>query len=209
MKNLKNLVISGTVAIALVGSLAACTSGNDNDTAPKPTATTSAPVASGTPAPGPSEAPKQEFPVGTVVDPETSLSDTQSAYPLADGSYVVVDQNQPLPENVQADVNARTSTTASASSDASNVAGRSEGLAARTATKSDVQQGTGKRVVVAWDTVGLPYADTTSPIHFWAVDGLPGYPLIVSRGEVQAKFDAFVATQDNPAEWVLVFAPAA
>jgi hypothetical protein len=90
-----------------------------------------------------------------------------------------------------------------------DVAGRSDNLAARSATKAEIQQGTGKRLVIAWDTLGLPYADTTSPIHFWAVDGLPGYPLIVSREDVQAQFDAFIATQDQPAEWVLVFAPMA
>ncbi|VXB75628.1 hypothetical protein FRIGORI9N_420025 [Frigoribacterium sp. 9N] len=90
-----------------------------------------------------------------------------------------------------------------------NVAGRSDNLAARSTTKAEIQQATGKRFVVAWDTLGLPFADTTSPIHFWAVDGLPGYPLIVSREDVQMQFDAFVATQDEPAEWVLVFAPMA
>lgn len=204
MKNLKNLVISGTVAIALVGSLAACTSGNNNDTAPKPTATTSAPVASGTPAPGPSEAPKQEFPVGAVVDPETSLADTQRAFPLADGSYVVVDKNQPLPEPVQTQVTAESSATTVAHGDGTDLSDNI--IAARSATKGDIQSNTGKRVIVAWDTVGYIDFNATSKSHFWALDGLPGYPLVASRAEAEAKIAEFVASQENPSEFTVIWA---
>lgn len=188
---------AATAAVSLLAALAltGCTSSASEPSTPASTSAAAAvPV---------------EQAVGAVVTPDTPLSDTQTAYPLADGTTVVVDALQPLPATVQADIGARSAATAASSGDAMNIAGRSDNLAARSATKAEIQKGTGKRIVVAWDTLGLPFADTTSPIHFWAVDGLPGYPLIVSRDDVQAQFDAFVATQDEPAEWVLVFAPMA
>jgi len=188
---------AATAAVSLLAALAltGCTS---SATEPATPASSSAAAA----------APVEQA-VGAVVTPETPLSDTQIAYPLADGTTVVVDALQALPATVQADVEARAASTATSTGDAMDVAGRSDNLAARSTTKAEIQKGTGKRIVVAWDTLGLPFADTTSPIHFWAVDGLPGYPLIVSQDDAQAQFDAFVATQEEPAEWVLVFAPMA
>lgn len=188
---------AATAGVSLLAALAltGCTS---SATEPATPASSSAPAA----------APVEQA-AGAVVSPDTALSETQTAYLLADGTHVVVDPLQALPSTVQADIEARSAATAASTGDAMNIAGRSDNLAARSATKAEIQKGTGKRIVIAWDTLGLPFADTTSPIHFWAVDGLPGYPLIVSREDVQVEFDAFVATQEEPAEWVLVFAPMA
>lgn len=188
---------AATAAVSLLAALAltGCTS---------PATEPSTPASSSSAAAAP-----VEQAVGAVVSPETALLETQTAYPMPDGTTVVVDALQALPATVQADIEARSAATAASTGDAMNIAGRSDNLAARSTTKAEIQKGTGKRIVVAWDTLGLPFADTTSPIHFWAADGLPGYPLIVAREDVQARFDAFVATQDEPAEWVLVFAPMA
>lgn len=98
----KTTHITATIAVALsVALIAGCTGA-------APEAVTPA-----GPAPAvsvePTEAPA-EIVVGGTVDEATArelnreFKDTVSAYQLADGTYVVVDREQPLPEEVKADI---------------------------------------------------------------------------------------------------------
>lgn len=187
----KTILTSATLVLAAM-AVTGCSSAAPADEAPAPSA------ASSTAAAAPAAA------TGDVVAADATLSDTQTAYPMADGTFVAVDKNEPLPDAVLAQVNAEASAIAVQHGDAM-ATDRSAGLQARGAAKVDFQRDTGKRVIIAWDTVGLPTADTVSPIHFWAID-MPGYPLVVDRAEAEAKIATYLATQDDAASYQVIWA---
>jgi len=204
MKNIKNTAITAVLGFALVATLAACTAPNDNVADPKPSGTSTS-----TPAPDNTSKPAMDIPVGTVVDPSTPLVDTQKAYALPDGTYVVVDKTQPLPESVVNDVTAKSSATVAVHGDGAEPSTLNDNAKARAEQKSAIQSTTGKKVIVAWDMVGFPTreaSDSGVKVHFWMLDGVTGSPLLSSRAEAEAKIAEYLAGRTDAAEFSVVWA---
>lgn len=98
-------------------------------------------------------APDAEAKTGDVVDADAAAAikgagNGQRAYPMADGTLVVVTKTEPLPTAVQADVDAKTAATLATVPNFS--ADLNGGSAALGKAQSDVASGTGKRVIVIW-----------------------------------------------------------
>lgn len=112
--------------------------------APEPTAPeeTPAPVV---------EAPK----TGAIVTAEPAdLEPSQKAFPLADGTFVIVDRYEPLPEAVQAAVQATAEAGVTYEAGVTDYSGVAAQTQAINATKSAIITSTGKNVVVVYRMVG-------------------------------------------------------
>lgn len=176
-----------TAAILLSG----CTDGGAGSVSAKPTpnASVSAAVA---------------VEVGAVVDPETPLADGQKAYPLPDGTFIVVDKNLPLPEAVQADLTAKGEAVVAAHPDGtvdSNAAVKAMGK-----YTIDITRTTGKRPLIVWYVYGYPTSGGNKT-YFYSISGGPGTgsDYYSDRAEVEAIVDGFMADPTNASEYVVVW----
>jgi hypothetical protein len=195
--------IFGITVIAAL--LTGCTAGPTDIT---PTTVPSATVA-------PMETPVAEEPAapvapgtGDVVDAATAaeLKDAgegQCAYPLDDGTFVVVNKTEPLPAVVQADADAKSAATLAPLTDYSN-----DAKAARAGigqAQGYIAKNTGKRVILAWFMTAYDGA-ASSKTSYWIVAGGPDQTVhYYSRGEAQAAIDAWLASKEDAATYAVVF----
>jgi hypothetical protein len=89
--NVRRIILLGA-AILLATTLAGCTPFSNGLSKEKPAAVEK------------TATPTTSFEAGAVVKADVKLPDTQKAYPMADGTFVVVDNTKPLPAPVVADV---------------------------------------------------------------------------------------------------------
>ena len=143
--------------------------------------------------------------IGTVVDEATGYQlqkDTKGrlrGYPMADGSYVVVDRLEPLPAPVQADLSAKAGVAQAANQggDGTEVIALAQTLGLRS----------GKRTLIVSSTVGYETAESTTPVTIYWVAGVPkAMDGMHSMDEAVAAAQAYIDGQSAPAEWAIVVA---
>jgi len=155
------------------------------------------------------EAPEM-FETGQVVDAGTDVAKDQRVYPLPDGTHIVVTKTEPLPDAVQADLNAK-ATSAVPMRDAPKLgnAGEFEATwAALGGVQADAIRSTGKRVILVVQFIGWPLEPGEGDwdkIPFWNVMGGPNGNGIITRGEVVQRIDAFLAEADAPETYAVIW----
>jgi len=194
---------SKTAAGALLGALLTVTltaCGTPAVTGPDREPGTEAPSASATATPDPVETPESEEtpdPVptpGQVIDASAkrTVPDGLIAFPLEGREYLVLDPAAPLPQQVVDTLSARAATIGP---DAS------VGQAGRMSAE------TGKKVVLMITFVGaLPDDESGNYYPVWECYTADGHlpPPVRSFAEALANAEAFVASQPDPAAWVIV-----
>jgi hypothetical protein len=193
-KNITTTVFGLTVIAAL---LTGCTAGPvEGDPITVPSATIA-----------PSEAPVAPV-TGDIVDEATAAelkeaNEGQRAYPLDDGTFVVVNKTEPLPAVVQADIDAKTAAVLAPQSDVSNNANLV--LTAPGEASGHIAKNTGKRVIIAWLVRGYD-GHAASPSNFWFVSGGPDMTVHYSdRESAQAGIDAWLAGKEDASTYAVVF----
>lgn len=145
---------------------------------------------------------------GDIVDADLAAALKEEAagqrgYPVDDGTFVVVNKNEPLPEVVQADIDVKAAAILAPVTDV-----RGENLN-RTLTEpprvqSSVAKNTGKRVLVGWKAYGYRGFDENAS-HFWYVTGGPEMSQhYFSREETRAAIDAWLATKEDASVYAVV-----
>lgn len=196
----KTTTITATLIVALSAALiSGCT-----PTAPEAIAPTApAPTVSSTvePTAEPTEA---EIVVGGTVDADLAreinrdFKSTTKAYQLSDGSYVVIDREQPLPEPVKADIAADTTTPLAATA--------GDPIAAQTsADVLSAQQLTGRKVIAVVQVTIYCDSASVSKVTNWTTATAQGYGgCLGSKESAIAYAQQFVADQEAPASWDIV-----
>ena len=136
------------------------------------------------------------YTTGQVLTAEpTDLEPSQRAFALPDGTFVIVDRYEPLPEVVQAAVQA------SAEAATTGVAADYDAVdAARTAVIRDVGGATAKNVVLVSQMLGGTGADGT--VDPWTYNGAG--TSWATKAEAVAAAQAYVAGREDANTFVLV-----
>ncbi|MDY0828930.1 hypothetical protein SK224_07295 [Microbacterium sp. BG28] len=148
--------------------------------------------------------------VGAVVDATTAQEigtrGTQRAYPMADGSFIVVDRGEPLPAAVQADIDAKAVAFSEEWGSDAQAAATSASLRAREKVIADASWGTGKRPILILKMTAYETAEAEAPTTFWMVNGAGPAPDGVSRSreEMTAVVNDWLAQQDDPDLYVVI-----
>jgi len=139
----------------------------------------------------------------TIAAELKDAAEGQRGYPLDDGTFVVVNKNEPLPAVVQADIDAKAGAFLVPPRDITADINRS--ITAPGQAAIPIAKNTGKRVIVAWQVYGyhynLEFAET-----FWMVSG--GTPMDVhyaDQASAQSVIDGWLATKDDAATYAVVY----
>ena len=201
----KTTTITATLIVALSAALiSGCTPAGPSVVAP----TAPAPTTSSTtkPTAEPTEAPEAaaEIVVGGTVDEATAreinrdFKSNTKAYQLSDGSYVVIDREQPLPEPVKVEVG--TKVDAKADSVASN-----EVYPGVTDSIKSEQQTTGRKIIAVLNVSVICPPNFDTRVSAWKTVTDRGWSdCYGSRDAAVAGAQAFVASSDSPASWDIV-----
>jgi hypothetical protein len=202
--------LGGLLAVPLVTILliTGCSVGSPEPTeTPNPSPSISAP-ADPTAAPEPTEppAPAPEETAGAVVDAATAseLNSEKNGqfrgYPMPDGSYVVVDKTAPLPAPVQQDIHNKGTNHANTYTvdDGTNAF-----LQERQKMINEVQTNTGKRAVALLRMTGYDFNENLVTKYFFNGPYQPD-TAFGSAAEAQAAAEAWIASQENPNNYVLI-----
>lgn len=120
---------------------------------------------------------------GRASDLGRTLPENQRAYELADGTFVIVDVNEPLPDAVVAQEQAN------ATAFAENPRG--------TNTVAQAERTTGKKVIqVAFHPQANGWVTAANPEAI--------APPAATKAEAVAIAEAHIAAQENPANWALI-----
>ena len=167
---------------------------------PAPTAS-----ASGTPTPTP-----ESLAVGTVVAPDVELGPDQHAYPLTDGTSVVVDANLPLPAPVQAQIEKLMGTYEAAYDPGTVRDDAGKLIDAFAALRSAEGKATGKTIVTVFRGRGFPGPADNGPVAYWSLWPMPEIdqartPIFIWTREMVIGFaNEYVAQQKNPETFAIV-----
>jgi methionine-rich copper-binding protein CopC len=197
-----NSTTIGTMGVALallLGlTLTGCTATTSHNVVSKPVATHTAKPAVNL----------AELKVGDAVDDSTAAAINAKggkirAYKLPSGSYVVINEDQPLPAAVQADVNA----VAKAGANNAGTEGSLESGSDGHAVQGTIEFSTGKNVaVIQYGTVSTYSGDTF--VGYLGVasfyNGSNPAPVSTSEATVQADLQAEINKQSDPASWIIV-----
>lgn len=184
--NIRTTIAASSALLAATLLLAACVPNGDPTGNP-----------TSTPTPGETVIEVPETPVGGVIDAETAanLPDGYHGYPMPDGTFVVVAEDEPLPAPVQDKLNADMTSssvtygTSNTLSDGQHIAANNQAIAA------DIRDNTGKIPI----TVGYVYVDLTGNggVMSWVVwVNLKG-TVYSTRGEAEAAIAAVTASDPN------------
>jgi hypothetical protein len=145
---------------------------------------------------------------GDVIDAATAAelkdaAEGQRGYPLDDGTFVVVNKNEPLPAVVQADADAKSAAILAPSKDATSNSNLL--LTEPPKVQSFVAKNTGKRVLVAWQVHAFHGYDESAS-DWWFVSGGPDmtahYP---DQPSAQAAIDGWLATKEDAGIYAVVY----
>lgn len=203
----RRTILGAGVALALAAVLAGCsatTSVSLIPTAPKSAATA--------PATGTQAAPAAAATAvtGAVVNAEEAHSilvagKGQRAYPMADGTFVVVTKTEPLPAAVQADADAKVAAAVAAYPD--DTVDHAAAEDAFRNTEGAIAIGTGKRVIFVVGQMGYSTGLAETKTFSYVIRGIPSVlgTVYEERADAQAAVEAFLAGVDNTVEWIVVW----
>jgi len=199
MLTVKRTILSTSVVLLLAAGLTGCAATSSGSSLVPDVASAAASAAAPTPK------------TGDIVDATEAkvilkAGDGQRAYPLADGTFVVVTKTEPLPAAVQADIEAKANVVAAEFRDASadlNATGAALG-----ASEGKTASETGKRVISVWGLVGFYDSTIETKGPYWNVNGGPANSgaQFATQAEARAFVDAWLAAQPNANEYVVVYA---
>ena len=206
MTTFRRTILGASVALVLATGLTAgltgCASGSSALGALGPTAAAESPAAISNAA---------AVVTGDIVDAAQvdvllKAGAGQRAYPMSDGTFVVVTKTEPLPANVQADMEAKSAAVVAANGDVT--VDRDAHLSALYASAGSIGASTGKRVISVWPLVGYPFSDSESKVGYWNVNGgpAPAGEQFNTRDEAVAFINAWLAQQANANEYAVVYA---
>ncbi len=193
-------------------ALAACS----NTPAPEPVETTSVQATpAGEPAREPTETPEapelEGYTVGqSLTTQPTDLEPSQRAFPMPDGTFVIVDRYEPLPEGVQAAVQATAEAIVTYTPGVTDYTGIEAQTATITQAKSDIGRATAKNVVVVYRLVGAtgcngtgtdPWGFTGSSSHMFG-----GCAAWATQSEALAAAQGYVNGREDANTFVIVVA---
>ncbi|TFC45925.1 hypothetical protein [Cryobacterium shii] len=207
MTTFRSTILGASVALVLATGLTAgltgCASGTSALGALVPTAAAEAPA-------GTQTAAAAAAVTGDIVDAAQAdvllkAGAGQRAYPMADGTFVVVTKTEPLPAAVQADMNAKTSDVVAANRDISE--NMNAGTAALLSDAGKSAAGTGKRIISVWGLFGYPDMDAETKVSYWTINGGPAGSgkQFSSRAEAETFVNAWLTQQDNANEYAVVY----
>jgi hypothetical protein len=126
----------------------------------------------------------------------------QRAYPMADGTYVVVTKDEPLPEAVHYDIEDKTIATLAP------YRNNSQDRDAAIAQAQDyVAKNTGKQVILAWHVWGFDGPSAEEKSEFWFIAGGPDSTVhYTAKADAQSAIDDWLAGKDDAATYAVVFA---
>jgi hypothetical protein len=150
------------------------------------------------------------FKTGDVVDATQAeailkAGNGQRAYPMADGTFIVVTKTEPLPAVVQSDADAKAEATFGPLRDVANDMNASTAALGKVA--GDAIRDKGKRIITVFRTYGYTDADGDNKSEFWVIVGGPKQGTqFGSRAEAQVEIDAWLLVKDNANEYAVVYA---
>ena len=208
MTTFRRTILGASVALVLATGLTAgltgCASGASGLGALVPTAGAAAESTTATASPAAAAVATGEIVDAAQVDVLLKAGQNQRAYPMADGTFVVVTKTEPLPANVQADMDAKTAATLAPFYDF--LADEVGAEAALDSAQGFIAKTTGKRVIIAWKTIG--YADSYAEVKtsFWIISGAASLgDLFPDEASARSTVDAFVAGRDDGNEYAVVY----
>lgn len=145
--------------------------------------------------------------VGQTVDSDVvdELQPPLYGYPMPDGSYVVVDRNEPLPVEVQDDLDRQVTAYAEAITPQSYI---DSGEAQIRAISGAASLNTGKRIVMIARIEGVRTASGSEATQtwYWAwgagnINGDAGFDTVETALDAA---NAWVAKQDEPGLWAVI-----
>lgn len=148
------------------------------------------------------------YEVGTIVDAATAAEmngnrDGQyRAYPMPDGSFVVIDRTAPLPDAVQADVNSKGEALAQQYPNNTDI-NTPVGQQAIGEQVGAITQATGKKVIMVIRENGYDY-DGNAITNYYPAGHMGPDGTIRSRAELEAHINAFLSDKDAN-EYVVVW----
>lgn len=154
-----------------------------------------------------SEAATPEVEVGQVIDADAAdaLEPPLHGYPLPDGTFVVVNRDEPLPDSVQADLDSQVTAYADAITPETYL---DSGESQIKAIIGSASLNTGKRVVMIARIEGIRTASGNENIQtwYWAwgagnINGDAGFDTVDAA--VSAARD-WIAQTDEPSAWALI-----
>lgn len=148
---------------------------------------------------------------GDIVDAATAAelkeaAEGQLGYPLDDGTFVVVNKNEPLPAAVQSDADAKTAATVAPFKNVTDQA--EDAVSAVDQAQGYVAKYTGKHVIVAWLVHGYDsYAGNAENYSdFWTITGGPDITVhFYDRASAQAGIDAWLTGKEDASSYAVVF----
>lgn len=165
------------------------------------------PTPSATPTPTPTSA------VGDVIDADTAAELNEAkgderGYPMPDGTFILVSKAAPLPDAVQADVNAKGTAHTQAFPAVSaepGVNGKSE--RERALVMGDIAMATGKQVVYGMKLAGYLTSDASEMTTYYFFNGAfsSPEPRYYTKADAEAAVNAWLATKENPYDYVVVW----
>ncbi|ANP73022.1 hypothetical protein [Cryobacterium arcticum] len=189
------LGLAAVAALLLTG----CAAGSTNSLTPTVESTSATP-----PMAEPVKAPA----TGDIVDAATAaeLKDAalgQRGYPLDDGTFVVVNKNEPLPAAVQADADVKAAAILAPATNYSEDFGAAESALGQ--AQAYVAKNTGKRVAVAWKITAFENVMAENTTDYWIVTvGEDKTAHYFSQAEAQAAIEAWLAGRDDAATYAVV-----
>lgn len=201
----KSTIANSVLGFAVIAALLTGCSGPAADLIPTIPSQTAAAVE---PTAAPAEAPVAATKTGDVVDAVQAkvilkARQGQRAYPMADGTFVVVTKTEPLPANVQADANAKAVAVVAAYPD--GTVDSDAAIEAMQSALGSFTAGTGKRVIIIWSIFGYPDGMSETKSSFWTVSGGSdrGSTIYLSRDEATAAVTAQIGA--DASEYMIVY----
>lgn len=196
--------ITATLVVALSAALVSgCTQAAPEATAPTPPAPSVVATIATTEASieAPTEA---EIVVGGTVDADLArdinrdFKSPTKAYQLKDGSYIIIDREQPLPDSVKDDIGTATSGLLAATA--------GDPIAAGITTEVRVaQQLTGRKVVAVVQVTIYCDSASIAKVTNWTTATAQGYGGCLGSKESATSYaQQFVGGQDDPASWDII-----
>lgn len=200
-----------TTLAALVLAAGLALTACSNTPAPEPTETTPVQVTPGGETPEPTETPAPEgYTVGQVLTSEpTDLADSQRAFPLPDGTFVVVDRYEAVPDAVQAALNEQATASIPVTIDANTVGAEQATDNAAADMRTAATKATGKDVVVVYQLSGVGACDGAGGLNGWTYLGAKGSfhggcAVWGTRDAAVAGAQAYVASKADPTTYLIV-----
>jgi hypothetical protein len=204
MTTFRRTILGASVALVLAASLTAgltgCASGSSALGALVPTAAAEAPAV--TPNAAATGAATGDIVDAAQADVLLKAGAGQRAYPMADGTFVVVSKTEPLPANVQAEIQTITAAKVATVPDITD--DTSGALAVLGQAQGYVSKNTGKRTLIVWKALGLWTDEAESATTEWIVSGALQGQHFGSNDAAQAAADAWVASTSTPGEYVII-----